>query len=286
MRHAGRAQPARRGGAAAAGRAAPRLARGARRLRLARAAAVVVGLAVVLVAVVRGRPRADRDAGPAAPSVRVGVGDGDVDPGVRRRRAGPSSTSWSRLARPDQPPMYALVSFTGYLTPDQLAAGARRAAVQVTNVFMRGCRCRAADRDRPAAGATGCPDDARPRHGRDRRPKRRTSPTTAAVRGSPATRPTTRRLRPRTGRARSRRPRRPAYRARLRLRVRRCRVRRRRPRWRSWPAGRACGRSSRPGCRPARTARCSWPPLPEQHDAGVRRSPRRTGPPGPRRASR
>ena len=128
----------------------PRLARGARRIgRYTRrspggplaAFAVGLGLVVAGVLVVQsvGHTRAadltDR-------SARVGVSDGQWIPGYL-------ATSRERLdqlaaAAPDQP-VYALVSFKGYLTPDQVTALVRMAVAttgadtsgQLTTVYAR-----------------------------------------------------------------------------------------------------------------------------------------------------
>ena len=79
-------------------------------------------------------------------SARVGVSDGESIPGYLAA----SRERLDQLAAtaPDQP-VYALVSFTGYLTPDQVAALVRMAVAttgadtsgQLTTVYARpGCR--------------------------------------------------------------------------------------------------------------------------------------------------
>jgi hypothetical protein len=120
------------------GRVLARLVRGARRVRFARAAAIVVSLAVVLIAVYAAGRAPTVNAGPPVPIVYMGVADGASIPAYVQD----SQTKLTQLVADSAyaahpPKLFALVSFTRYLNPTQLSPVLSGLPLQVINVFMR-----------------------------------------------------------------------------------------------------------------------------------------------------
>ena len=119
------------------GRVLARLARGGRRLRFVRVGAVAVGVAVALVAVyAAGRVPASDD--PSGTPVNLGVLPGASIPkyvATSNNELQQLIADSAHLAHP--PRFFALVSFTAYLTPDQLTPVLTGLDMQVTNVIMR-----------------------------------------------------------------------------------------------------------------------------------------------------
>jgi len=120
------------------GRVLGRLARGGRRVHVVRMSAIVVSLSVVLVAVyAAGRTQAPND-GLNGSVVYLGVANGASIPkyvATSDNRLQKLIADSATTAKPPQ--FFALVSFSAYLTPDQLATVFAGLDVRVINVIMR-----------------------------------------------------------------------------------------------------------------------------------------------------